>query len=252
MGNYESSRPMLAAGLATRDCCAGRRSRLPGWRARSTTRCAGWRMAASAWSRTRTAGASLSDHGVCNRERQADRYRLHRTCRCRSLLSYPISSAVEAAQIRQSAAWSLRVPGLPLPFHRSAHQQMRNPPLRGVARTGVCLAIEAVMDAIARETRLEPSEVRLRNMVQRSRCRSITSSATFLTAGIIPNACGAPSRRSAWRASGNARGKSEPDGRLIGVGLSFFVEQGAHGTPCSPRGPSHRPRLRTGQREAHP
>src|SRR5262249_56629170 len=39
-------------------------------------------------------------------------------------------------------------------------------PYRGVARTGVCLAIEVVMDAIAREAGLEPCEVRLRNLVR--------------------------------------------------------------------------------------
>ena len=39
-------------------------------------------------------------------------------------------------------------------------------PYRGVARTGVCLAIETIMDAIAREANLEPHEVRLRNMVR--------------------------------------------------------------------------------------
>ncbi len=41
-------------------------------------------------------------------------------------------------------------------------------PYRGVARTGVCFAMELVMDAIAREVGREPWEVRLENLVPAS------------------------------------------------------------------------------------
>ena len=80
--------------------------------------------------------------------------------------SYPISSSVEAAQIANL---------LPGPYIFSAYRCRSTAvatnkcpiiPYRGVARTGVCLAIEVVMDAIAREVGLEPYEVRLRNMVR--------------------------------------------------------------------------------------
>ena len=39
-------------------------------------------------------------------------------------------------------------------------------PYRGVARTGVCFALELMLDAVAREAGLEPHEVRLRNLVR--------------------------------------------------------------------------------------
>src|SRR5262249_59546474 len=39
-------------------------------------------------------------------------------------------------------------------------------PYRGVARSGVCLAVEVIMDAIARQAGIEPYEVRLRNLVR--------------------------------------------------------------------------------------
>ncbi|MGA7325232.1 MAG: molybdopterin cofactor-binding domain-containing protein, partial [Rhodomicrobium sp.] len=79
---------------------------------------------------------------------------------------YPTSSALEAAQVANL------LPGpYDLPLYRcrsSAVATNKCPilPYRGVARTGVCLAIETIMDAIAREAKLEPYEVKLRNLVR--------------------------------------------------------------------------------------
>ncbi|MFX8820953.1 molybdopterin cofactor-binding domain-containing protein, partial [Acinetobacter baumannii] len=39
-------------------------------------------------------------------------------------------------------------------------------PYRGVARTGVWYAMELMLDAVARETGLDPLEVRLKNLVK--------------------------------------------------------------------------------------
>ena len=79
---------------------------------------------------------------------------------------YPTSSALEAAQVASL------LPG-PYDFDlyrcRSAAVATNKCPIlpyRGVARTGVCLAIEVIMDAIARQAGLEPYEVRLRNLVR--------------------------------------------------------------------------------------
>src|SRR5258708_32425251 len=38
-------------------------------------------------------------------------------------------------------------------------------PYRGVARTGVCFALELMVDAVARELKMGPHEVRLANLV---------------------------------------------------------------------------------------
>jgi carbon-monoxide dehydrogenase large subunit len=144
--------------------------------------------------------------------------------------SYPISSSLEAAQIANL---------LPGPYVFSAYRcsaaavaTNKCPILayRGVARTGVCLAIEAVMDAIARETKLEPYEVRLRNMVGPEQMPFDNVVGKHFDSGDHPECL----RRAvaAIRLEDVRRRQKhpEPDGRLIGVGLSFFVEQGAHGT----------------------
>ena len=143
---------------------------------------------------------------------------------------YPTSSALEAAQVASL---------LPGPYDfgayrcRSAAVATNKCPIlpyRGVARTGVCLAIEVIMDAIAREAGIEPYEVRLRNLVRPEQMPFENVVNKQFDGGDYPQslrraveAIGLPAIRERQR-------KGEPDGRLIGAGFSIFCEQGAMGT----------------------
>jgi aerobic carbon-monoxide dehydrogenase large subunit len=143
---------------------------------------------------------------------------------------YPTSSALEAAQVASL---------LPGPYDfglyrcRSAAVATNKCPIlpyRGVARTGVCLALEVIMDAIARQAGLEPYEVRLRNLVRPEQMPFENVVKKHFDGGDYPEsvrravaAIGLPTIRERQR-------NGEPDGRLIGVGFSIFCEQGAMGT----------------------
>jgi carbon-monoxide dehydrogenase large subunit len=143
---------------------------------------------------------------------------------------YPTSSALEAAQVASL------LPG-PYDFDlyrcRAAAVATNKCPIlpyRGVARTGVCLAVEVIMDAIAREAGLEPYEVRLRNLVRPEQMPFENVVKKQFDGGDYPE-----SMRRAVAAIGLAAVRErqrvpEPDGRLIGVGFSIFCEQGAMGT----------------------
>jgi carbon-monoxide dehydrogenase large subunit len=144
--------------------------------------------------------------------------------------SYPISASLEAAQIPNL---------LPGPYVLSAYRCRASAvatnkcpilPYRGVARTGGCLAIEAVMDAIAREACLEPYEVRLRNMVRPEQMPFDTILGKHFDSGDHPECLRRAVSAIRLDEVRARQRRGEPDGRLIGVGLSFFVEQGAHGT----------------------
>jgi len=144
--------------------------------------------------------------------------------------SYPISSSLEAAQIPNL---------LPGPYVLSAFRcrsaavaTNKCPilPYRGVARTGVCLAIETIMDAIAREAKLEPHEVRLRNMVGPEQMPFDNIVGTHFDSGDHPECLRRAVEAIRFAQVRERQRHREADGRLIGVGLSFFVEQGAHGT----------------------
>jgi aerobic carbon-monoxide dehydrogenase large subunit len=143
---------------------------------------------------------------------------------------YPTSSALEAAQVTSL------LPG-PYDFSvyrcRSAAVATNKCPIlpyRGVARTGVCLAIESIMDAIAWEAALEPLEVRRRNLVQPEQMPFVNVMNKPFDGGDYPEclrraaaAIDIPTVRARQQ-------RGEPDGRLIGAGVSIFCEQGAMGT----------------------
>jgi aerobic carbon-monoxide dehydrogenase large subunit len=102
-------------------------------------------------------------------------------------------------------------------------------PYRGVARTGVCFAMELIMDAIAREVGREPWDVRLDNLVQGSQMPYDNVTGKHFDSGDYPAALKLVLEKldvAKWR----TRQKSaEPDGRLIGIGVASYCEQSAHG-----------------------
>ncbi|MPZ55974.1 MAG: molybdopterin-dependent oxidoreductase [Rhizobiales bacterium] len=143
---------------------------------------------------------------------------------------YPTSSALEAAQVTSL------LPG-PYDFSiyrcRSAAVASNKCPIlpyRGVARTGVCLAIESIMDAIAWETGLEPVEIRLRNLVQAKQMPFLNVMKKPFDGGDYPECLRRAAAAIDVAAVRARQRRGEPDGRLIGAGVSIFCEQGAMGT----------------------
>ncbi len=143
--------------------------------------------------------------------------------------SYPFSACLEAAQVASI---------LPGPYMMEAYRcitwsvSTNKPgilPYRGVARTGVCYAMETMMDAIALEAGLEPSEVRLRNLVPSHLMPYDNITNKHFDSGDYPqclrrviDAVGLESvRERQARETGSVR---------TGIGFSIFCEQGAHGT----------------------
>ena len=144
--------------------------------------------------------------------------------------SYPFSACLEAAQVGSI---------LPGPYKMDAYAcrtwsvVTNKPPIlpyRGVARTGVCFALELMVDAVARAAGLEPHEVRLANLVQPEDMPFDNITGKHFDSGDYPQAL----RRAlaaldlpAWRARQKA---AEADGKRIGIGQAIYCEQGAHGT----------------------
>ncbi len=103
-------------------------------------------------------------------------------------------------------------------------------PYRGVARTGVCFAIESLMDAIAREVGREPWEVRKENLVQPEQMPYINVANKHMDGGDYPASLTRAKEMidlDAWRQRQQTR---DDQGRLIGVGFATYTEQSAHGT----------------------
>lgn len=103
-------------------------------------------------------------------------------------------------------------------------------PYRGVARTGVCFAIEQTMDAVARAVGREDWEVRFENLVKPEQMPYVNVTNKHLDGGDYP----ASLRRALEMIDVEGilarQKKGEADGRLIGLGVGTYTEQSAHGT----------------------
>jgi len=144
--------------------------------------------------------------------------------------AYPFSACLEAGQI------AAILPGL----YDLAHYRCRaysvatnKPPIlpyRGVARTGVCFALEVTLEALARELGQEPNDIRFKSLVQPQQMPFDNITKRHFDSGDYPEAL-----RRAIAAVGFAKVRArqqrvEPDGRLIGIGFAMYCEQAGHGT----------------------
>lgn len=144
--------------------------------------------------------------------------------------AYPFSACLEAAQVASILPGPYVVPRYRCRTWSVATNKAPILPYRGVARTGVCYALETTLDAVARQVGISPVELRLRNLPGPEAMPYINITNKIFDSGDYPealrraaeavDAAGFPARQAAARA----------EGRLIGLGFAVFCEQGAHGT----------------------
>lgn len=144
--------------------------------------------------------------------------------------SYPFSACLEAAQVASILPGPYDFPYYRCRTYSVATNKCPILPYRGVARTGVCFALELVLDAIAREAGMEPYEVRMKNLVPPEKMPFNNITNKHFDSGDYPQAL----RRSieAINLPGirERQKRGEADGRFVGVGMSVYCEQAAHGT----------------------
>jgi carbon-monoxide dehydrogenase large subunit len=144
--------------------------------------------------------------------------------------AYPFSACLEAAQIGSILPGPYVVPRFRCKTWSVATNKPPILPYRGVARTGVCYALETTLDAVARAAGISPVELRLRNLPTRDMMPYVNVTRKIFDSGDYPEAL----RRAAEAvdASGFAERQkaAREQGRLIGQGFAVFCEQGAHGT----------------------
>src|SRR5262249_916751 len=103
-------------------------------------------------------------------------------------------------------------------------------PYRGVARTGVCFALELVLDAVAREAGMEPHEVRRKNLVRPDQMPFDNITKKHFDSGDYPESLRRAVAAIDVAGTRERQTRREPHGRLSGIGLSRYREQAAHGT----------------------
>ncbi len=142
---------------------------------------------------------------------------------------YPFSACLEAAQVPSILPGPYVMQAFRCRTHAAATNKPAILPYRGVARAGVCFAMELIMDAIAHETGIEPHEVRLRNLVPPEAMPYDNITNKHFDSGDYPQAL----RRAAAAidVSGfRVRQAAQTGPVRLGLGFSIFCEQAAHGT----------------------
>jgi carbon-monoxide dehydrogenase large subunit len=144
--------------------------------------------------------------------------------------SYPFSACLEAAQVASILPGPYELPAYRCRTFSVATNKCPILPYRGVARTGVCFALELVLDAVAREAGIEPHEVRRKNLVRPEQMPFDNITNKQFDSGDYPE-----SLRRAVAAIDVAgvrerQKRGDGDACLVGVGLATYCEQAAHGT----------------------
>jgi carbon-monoxide dehydrogenase large subunit len=143
--------------------------------------------------------------------------------------SYPFSACLESAQVTSILPGPYRMRGFRCKATSLATNKPPILPFRGVARTGVCFAMELVMDALANELKMTPEAIRQRNLVKPEDMPFTNITNKYFDSGDYPEAL----QRAVTAIKMDdvrARQKQTTGRKRIGVGLSIFCEQGAHGT----------------------
>jgi len=182
-----------------------------------------------------TAGANCREHhyritGYADRDGRLVGIDCEATVDSGAYSAYPFSACLEAAQVASILPGPYDFPAYRCRTYSAATNKCPILPYRGVARTGVCFAIELMLDAIAREAGVEPHEVRAKILVPPDKMPFTNITKKWFDSGDYPESLRRAVAAINIQAVRERQKRGEPDGRLIGVGLATYCEQAAHGT----------------------
>jgi carbon-monoxide dehydrogenase large subunit len=144
--------------------------------------------------------------------------------------SYPFSACLEAAQVASILPGPYDFPAYRCRTFSVATNKCPILPYRGVARTGVCFALELVLDAVAREAGIEPHEVRRKNLVRPEQMPFDNITNKHFDSGDYPQSLQRAVAAIDVAGVRARQNRAEADRRLVGIGLATYCEQAAHGT----------------------
>jgi carbon-monoxide dehydrogenase large subunit len=143
---------------------------------------------------------------------------------------YPFSSCIEAAQVASILPGPYRFDAFRCIAWSSATNKPGIVPYRGVARAGVCYAIETIIDAVAHAVGREPYEVRLLNLVPPEAMPFDNITNKHFDSGDYPECVRRVVAAIDVPAVRRRQAENRDGARRIGVGFSIYCEQAAHGT----------------------
>jgi len=143
---------------------------------------------------------------------------------------YPFSSCLEAAQVASILPGPYKMDAFRCIAWSSATNKPGIVPYRGVARAGVCYAMETMIDAVAHAVGREPYEVRLLNLVPPEAMTFDNITNKHFDSGDYPECVRRIVAAIDVPAVRRRQAENRDGARRIGVGFSIYCEQAAHGT----------------------
>ena len=143
---------------------------------------------------------------------------------------WPFTACLEAAQAGGNLPGPYALEGYRCKTYSVATNKPGFTPYRGVARPGVCFAMELTIDAIARAVDREPADVRRENLVPSSAMPYTNVTGKFYDSGDYQRSVSEATKAIGLVAFRKRQKKARDEGRFLGMGLGTFTEQSAHGT----------------------
>jgi aerobic carbon-monoxide dehydrogenase large subunit len=143
---------------------------------------------------------------------------------------YPFSSCLEAAQVASILPGPYRFDAFRCIAWSAATNKPGIVPYRGVARAGVCYAMETIIDAVAHAVKREPYEVRLLNLVPPEAMPFDNITNKHFDSGDYPECLRRVVAAIDVPAVRRRQAENRDSARRLGVGFSIYCEQAAHGT----------------------
>ena len=144
--------------------------------------------------------------------------------------AYPFSACLEGGQIGSILPGLYDFPHYRCRVYSVATNKPPILPYRGVARTGVCFALEVTLDALARQVGIEANDLRMKSLVGPAQMPFDNIAKRHFDSGDYPEALRRAIDAIGFDRVRERQGRGEPDGRRIGIGFAMYAEQAGHGT----------------------
>ncbi len=142
--------------------------------------------------------------------------------------AYPFTACLEAAQVASILPGPYNLPAYRCKTWSVATNKSPIVPYRGVARAGVCYALEFMVDLVAKTIDREPTDVRLENLIAPEQMPFENIVKKHFDSGDYPTCIKRAAK--AINIEGVRARQQTKEENLIGVGFGIFNEQAAHGT----------------------
>ena len=144
--------------------------------------------------------------------------------------AYPFSACLEAGQVGSILPGLYDFPHYRCRVYSVATNKPPILPYRGVARTGVCFALEVTLDALARQVGIEANDLRMKSLVRPEQMPFDNIAKRHFDSGDYPEALRRAIEAIGFDRIRERQRRGEPDGRRIGIGFAMYAEQAGHGT----------------------